>query len=228
MSAYKILIVEDESRVAAFIKMGLEECGYTTDIAYDGMMGKSLALSIQYDLIVLDINLPHINGFQLCKLIRENNLQTPILMLTALGRMEDKLQGFEYGADDYLSKPFEFKELLARIKALLKRSRAQPMSAGVIKIADLEINLDAKTITRAGIEIELRSKEYTLLEYLATKKGKVISRSELIENVWGTNFDINSNVVDVYINFLRNKMDKDFTPQLIHTRVGMGYVLKDL
>lgn len=228
MSAYKILIVEDESRVAAFIKMGLEECGYTTDIAYDGMVGKSLALSIQYDLIVLDINLPHINGFQLCKIIRENNLQTPILMLTALGRMEDKLQGFEYGADDYLSKPFEFKELLARIKALLKRSRAQPMSAGIIKIADLEINLDAKTITRAGIEIELRSKEYTLLEYMAIKKGKVISRSELIENVWGTNFDINSNVVDVYINFLRNKMDKDFTPQLIHTRVGMGYVLKDL
>ena len=228
MSAYKILIVEDESKVAAFIKMGLEECGYDTDIAYDGMMGKSLALSIQHDLIILDINLPHINGFQLCKIIRENNLQTPILMLTALGRMEDKLQGFEYGADDYLSKPFEFKELIARIKALLKRSRIMPISAGVIRIADLEINLDAKTITRAGIEIELRSKEYTLLEYMAIKKGKVISRSELIENVWGTNFDINSNVVDVYINFLRNKMDKNFTPQLIHTRVGMGYVLKDL
>ncbi|NWJ52428.1 MAG: response regulator transcription factor [Bacteroidetes bacterium] len=228
MSAYKILIVEDESRVAAFIKMGLEECGYDTDIAYDGMMGKSLALSIQYDLIVLDINLPHVNGFQLCKIIREKNIQTPILMLTALGRMEDKLQGFEYGADDYLSKPFEFKELIARIKALLKRSRTQPILAGIIRIADLEINLDAKTITRAGIEIELRSKEYTLLEYMATKKGKVISRSELIENVWGTNFDINSNVVDVYINFLRNKMDKNFTPQLIHTRVGMGYVLKDL
>lgn len=228
MSAYKILIVEDESRVAAFIKMGLEECGYDTDIAYDGMMGKSLALSIQYDLIVLDINLPHVNGFQLCKIIREKNIQTPILMLTALGRMEDKLQGFEYGADDYLSKPFEFKELIARIKALLKRSRTQPILAGIIRIADLEINLDSKTITRAGIEIELRSKEYTLLEYMATKKGKVISRSELIENVWGTNFDINSNVVDVYINFLRNKMDKNFTPQLIHTRVGMGYVLKDL
>jgi two-component system copper resistance phosphate regulon response regulator CusR len=228
MSAYKILIVEDESKVAAFIKMGLEECGYDTDIAYDGMMGKSLALSIQYDLIVLDINLPHINGFQLCKIIREKNLQIPILMLTALGRMEDKLRGFEYGADDYLAKPFEFKELIARIKALLKRNRTLPISAGIITIADLQINLDAKTITRAGIEIELRSKEYALLEYMAIRKGKVVSRSELIENVWGTNFDINSNVVDVYINFLRNKMDKDFTPQLIHTRVGMGYVLKDL
>ena len=141
--------------------------------------------------------------------------------------MEDKLQGFDYGADDYIPKPFDFKELIARIKALLKRSQTQIVSAGVIKIADLEINLDAKTISRSGIEIELRTKEYTLLEYMAINKGKVISRSELIEKVWGANFDFNSNVVDVYINFLRNKIDKDFTPQLIHTRVGLGYVLKD-
>lgn len=223
----KILIVEDEPKVAAFIKMGLEECGYETEIAFDGMMGKSLTSSLKYDLIILDINLPQINGFQLCKLIRKNDLQVPILMLTALGRMEDKLQGFDYGADDYLVKPFEFKELLARIKVLLKRSRSVPVVAGVLKIADMEINLDAKTVSRSGIEIELRTKEYALLEYLAINKGKVIGRSELIEKVWGQSFDINSNVVDVYINFIRNKIDKDFIPQLIHTRVGLGYVLKD-
>ncbi len=223
----KILIVEDEPKVAAFIKMGLEECGYETEIAFDGMMGKSLTSSLKYDLIILDINLPQINGFQLCKLIRKNDLQVPILMLTALGRMEDKLQGFEFGADDYLVKPFEFKELLARIKVLLKRSRSVPVVAGVLKIADMEINLDAKTVSRSGIEIELRTKEYALLEYLAINKGKVIGRSELIEKVWGQNFDVNSNVVDVYINFIRNKIDKEFTPQLIHTRVGLGYVLKD-
>ena len=227
MSVDKILIVEDEPRVAAFIKMGLEECGYDTEIAYDGIIGKSMALSGKYDLIVLDINLPQLNGFQLCKIIRENNLQIPILMLTALGRIEDKLQGFEYGADDYLAKPFEFKELVARIKVLIKRTRTSPVTAEIIKILNLEINRNTKTVTRSGVEIILRTKEYLLLEYMALNKGKVINRSELIEKVWGSNFDLNSNVVDVYINFLRNKMDKDYSPQLIHTRVGLGYVLKE-
>jgi two-component system, OmpR family, copper resistance phosphate regulon response regulator CusR len=227
MTHGRILVIEDEPKVAAFIKMGLEEYGYEIENAYDGMTGKSFSLTKKFDLIVLDINLPEINGFQLCKIIRENNIQIPIIMLTALGRMEDKLQGFEFGADDYILKPFEFKELLARIKVLLKRSRTLPVSDGVIKIADLIINLDAKTISRSGVEIELRTKEYTLLEYMAINKGKVLKRSELIEKVWGADLDINSNVVDVYINFLRNKMDKDFTPQLIHTRVGLGYVLKD-
>jgi two-component system, OmpR family, copper resistance phosphate regulon response regulator CusR len=227
MTHGRILVIEDEPKVAAFIKMGLEEYGYEIENAYDGMTGKSFSLTKKFDLIVLDINLPEINGFQLCKIIRENNIQIPIIMLTALGRMEDKLQGFEFGADDYILKPFEVKELLARIKVLLKRSRTLPVSDGVIKIADLIINLDAKTISRSGVEIELRTKEYTLLEYMAINKGKVLKRSELIEKVWGADLDINSNVVDVYINFLRNKMDKDFTPQLIHTRVGLGYVLKD-
>lgn len=226
MSSYKILVVEDESRVAAFIKMGLEESGYMIDIAYDGMMGKSLAMGNKYDLFILDINLPQMNGIELCKTIRENNVQSPILMLTALGSVEDKLHGFDSGADDYLLKPFDFKELLARIKALLKRSHQVPFFAGILKIADLEMNLNTKNITRAGKVIELRAREYALLEYLAINKDKVISRTELIEKVWGAKFDNNSNVVDVYINFLRNKIDKGFTPHLIHTRVGMGYVLK--
>jgi DNA-binding response OmpR family regulator len=223
----KILIVEDERKVAALIKMGLEESGFESEIAYDGMIGRSMAMSFKYDLIILDVNLSRINGFQLCKIIRENNLQVPIIMLSALGRLEDKLQGFEYGADDYLTKPFELKELIARIKVFLKRSRTMPVLESIIKIADLEINLNKKTISRSGIEIELSTKEYTLLEYMALNKGKVLNRSELIEKVWGSNLDINSNVVDVYINFLRNKMDKDYSPQLIHTRVGLGYVLKE-
>ena len=227
MQGGKILIIEDETKVAAFIKDGLEESGYTADIAYDGMIGKSLALTDDYDLIILDINLPVLNGFQLCSAIRESNNAVPILMLTALSRMEDKLQGFELGADDYLPKPFEFKELLARIKALLKRSQQAPSISGNIRIANLEINRDAKTATRAENIIDLSSKEYNLLEYLALNKGKVISRNELLEKVWGAKQGISSNVVDVYVNFLRNKMDAGFTPQLIHTRVGLGYVLKD-
>jgi two-component system, OmpR family, copper resistance phosphate regulon response regulator CusR len=221
-----ILIIEDEPKVAAFIKMGLEENDYTAQIAYDGAIGKSYALTNQFDLIILDINLPQINGFELCKIIRNNNIQVPVLMLTALDRMEDKLQGFDHGADDYLAKPFDFKELLARIRALLKRSHQMPLISGVMKVADLEINRDAKTISRKGKVIELSSKEFSLLEYLAVNSQKVISRAELIKHVWGENYDANSNVVDVYINFLRNKIDKGHDVPLIHTRVGLGYTLK--
>lgn len=227
MSGGNILIIEDESKVAAFIKAGLEEVGYVTDIAYDGLIGKSKALSGNFDLIILDINLPVINGFHLCSQIRESNTAIPILMLTAMGRMEDKLQGFESGADDYLPKPFDFKELLARIKALLKRNAQIPTITGSIKIADLIIDRDAKTVSRSGLSINLSSKEYNLLEYLALNKGKVISRAELLQRVWGPKQDVNSNVVDVYVNFLRNKMDANFPVQLIHTRVGLGYVLKE-
>jgi Response regulators consisting of a CheY-like receiver domain and a winged-helix DNA-binding domain len=227
MSGGNILIIEDESKVAAFIKSGLEEVGYNADIAYDGLIGKSKALSGNFDLIILDINLPVINGFHLCSQIRESNTSIPILMLTAMGRMEDKLQGFESGADDYLPKPFDFKELLARVKALLKRNTLIPSIAERITIADLVIDRDAKTVTRSGLSINLSFKEYNLLEYLALNKGKVISRAELLQRVWGPKQDVNSNVVDVYVNFLRNKMDANFPVQLIHTRVGLGYVLKE-
>jgi two-component system, OmpR family, copper resistance phosphate regulon response regulator CusR len=227
MDAIKILIVEDEPKVAGFIKKGLEESYYVAEIAYDGITGKAMALSNNYDLIILDINLPLLNGFQLCKIIRENNQQIPILMLTALGGLEEKVKGFGYGADDYLLKPFEFKELLARIWSLLKRAKYSIPLCSLIQIADLEINRDNKTISRSGKHIELSAKEYALLEFLAINKGKLFSRLELTEKVWDINFDTGTNVVDVYINFLRKKMDNNFTPKLIHTRVGLGYILKE-
>jgi DNA-binding response OmpR family regulator len=227
MEIKRILIVEDEPKVAAFIKTGLEESNYKADIAYDGIAGKAMTLSNSYDIIILDINLPQLNGFQLCKIIRENNLQIPVLMLTALGRLEEKVKGFEYGADDYLLKPFEFKELLVRIKALLKRSVTTLQTPSIIKIVNLEINRDSKTVIRGGKNIELTAREYTLLEFMALNKDKVLSRLELAENVWDINFDTGTNVIDVYINFLRKKMDNDFSPKLIHTRVGLGYILNE-
>jgi DNA-binding response OmpR family regulator len=227
MDSPRILIVEDEPKVAAFIKKGLEENIYQADIAYDGIVGKAMVLSHHYDLILLDINLPQLNGFQLCKIIRDNNITVPILMLTALGGLDEKVKGFETGADDYLLKPFEFAELLARMKALLKRSHVSIPPAPLLCIADMEINRDAKTVKRAGKSIELSAKEYSLLEYLVLNKGRVIPRFELIEKIWDINFDTGTNVVDVYINFLRKKMDNDYSPKLIHTRIGLGYVLKE-
>jgi two-component system, OmpR family, copper resistance phosphate regulon response regulator CusR len=227
MDSVNILIVEDEPKVANFIKQGLEENLYTAEIAYDGITGKAMALSNKYELIILDINLPQLNGFQLCKVIRENNQAVPILMLTALSGVEEKVKGFDYGADDYLLKPFEFKELLARIKALLKRTTVIPVAQTIIKIADLEINRDSKSVSRNGNKIELTAKEFSLLEYLAMNKEKVISRIEISEHVWGIHFDTGTNVVDVYVNFLRKKMDTGFKTKLIHTRIGQGYILKE-
>jgi DNA-binding response OmpR family regulator len=226
-SSGKILIVEDEPKVAGFIKKGLEETNFTAEIAYDGVVGKALALSKKYDLIVLDINLPLLNGFQLCKLIRENDQQIPILMLTALGDVAEKVRGFNYGADDYLLKPFEFAELVARISALLKRSKFTVTSQRILTIADLVLNRDAKTVVRAGKALELSAKEFSLLEYLMINKDRVISRSELTDKVWSINFDTGTNVVDVYINFLRKKMDTGYPVKLIHTRTGYGYILTE-
>jgi len=224
----KILVIEDEPKVAGFIKKGLEESNFVAEIAYDGVTGKAMALSNTYDLIILDINLPLLNGFQLCKLIRENNEQVPILMLTALGGLEEKVKGFEYGADDYLLKPFEFAELVARIIALLKRSKYIVASTSkLLKIADLEINRDTKTIKRTDSPIELSAKEYSLLEYMVLNKDRVISRFELTEKVWDINFDTGTNVVDVYINFLRKKMDTGYPVKLIHTKTGHGYIMKE-
>ncbi|HKR03008.1 MAG TPA: response regulator transcription factor [Bacteroidia bacterium] len=225
MEQQKILIIEDEQKVASFISKGLEEYGYITEIAPDGLTGKNKAKKEKFELILLDINLPELNGLNVCKEIRYYTPNIPILMLTALGTTEDKLSGFEAGADDYLIKPFEFKELLARIKALLKRAGGMQQE-NILTIADLKINLDAKTVTRAEKKIELTAKEFQLLEFLIRNKGKVLSRAQIAEKVWEINFDSGTNVIDVYINFLRNEIDKNFEPKLIHTVVGMGYVMK--
>lgn len=223
----KILLVEDEPKVAAFIKKGLEENGFAIDIAYDGIVGKAMYLANSYHMIILDINLPLLNGFQLCRLIRDNNQKIPILMLTALSGIDEKVHGFESGADDYLLKPFEVRELVMRVKALLKRTSDTPVVADSLIIADMEVSLSEKKVTRGGTYIPLRAKEYKLLEFMAKNKGKVLNRLEISEQVWGINFETGTNVVDVYINLLRKKIDSDFEPKLIHTRIGLGYVLTD-
>ncbi|WP_028981145.1 response regulator transcription factor [Sporocytophaga myxococcoides] len=222
----KILLVEDEIKVASFIKKGLEEQLHEVTVAYDGYTGKQMALSNPYELFILDINLPQINGIQLCKDLRAVNIQAPILLLTALGTTENKVTGLDAGADDYLVKPFEFPELLARLRALSRRTTLQNSPGTKYKIADLEMDTDTKTVIRSGKKIDLTAKEFSLLEYLLKNKGRVISRVDIAEKVWEISFDTGTNVIDVYINFLRKKIDKDFSPKLIHTLVGMGYVLK--
>ncbi|MDP3558670.1 MAG: response regulator [Bacteroidota bacterium] len=222
-----ILIIEDEQKVAAFIKKGLEVKGFEAEIAYDGQIGLRMAQNHAYDLIILDVNLPIINGFEVCKQLRESNIKTPILMLTALGTTKDKVLGFDLGADDYLVKPFEFEELMARVKALIKRAKAAPFLQTILKVADLELNSDSKIVTRNGKIIELTAKEFLLLEYLMRNTGKVLSRSDIAEKIWDISFDTGTNVIDLYIYYLRKKIDKDYTPKLIHTQVGMGYVLKE-
>lgn len=224
----KILLVEDEAKVAAFIKKGLEEQSFEVDVAFDGAMGKRLALHNQYDVMIMDVNMPQINGFELVKIIRQEGITTPILMLTAFGTTDDKITGFDAGADDYLVKPFEFRELLARIKSLHKRTGENTVHKGKkLVILDLELDLDEKSVKRAGKKIDLTAKEFALLEYFLRNKGKVISRVEIAEKVWDLKFDTGTNVIDVYINFLRKKIDKDFDKKLIHTMVGMGYIMKE-
>ncbi|MBL7937641.1 MAG: response regulator transcription factor [Bacteroidia bacterium] len=222
-----ILIIEDEQKVAAFIKKGLEVNGYHIEVAYDGKIGLSMGKNYTYDLIILDVNLPIINGFDVCRQLRESNIKTPVLMLTALGTLTDKVLGFDIGADDYLVKPFEFEELTARVKALIKRANASLSMQTILKVADLELNSDSKTVTRNGKEIELTAKEFLLLEYLMRNQGKVLSRLDIAEKIWDISFDTGTNVIDLYIFYLRKKIDKDFTPKLIHTQIGMGYILKE-
>lgn len=221
----KILLVEDEERLASFIRKGISAEGYEVVVAYDGRTGLSLFRRDAYDIIVLDINLPQINGFELCRLIRAENETVPVLMLTALDSLADKSDGFNAGADDYLAKPFEFQELLLRVRALTRRNGSKPKQ--VLRLADLELNLDAKTVTRAGKRIDLTTREYALIEYLMLNKGKIISRVDISERVWNLNFDNATNVIDVYISYLRKKIDKDFSSKLLHTIVGMGYVLRE-
>jgi two-component system copper resistance phosphate regulon response regulator CusR len=223
----KLLIVEDEPKVVDFLKKGLEEQGYEIEVAYDGQMGEKLALRNTYDVIIIDVVLPFINGYELCRRIRESNQQIPILMLTALGTTEDKVTGFDAGADDYLVKPFEFQELLARIKALTKRTSGIVQTSNLIKVADLVLDIDKKVAIRGDKKIELTAKEFALLEYLIRNKGRVVSRTDIAEKVWDITFDTGTNIVDVYINILRKKIDKDFEKKLIHTRIGLGYSLDE-
>jgi two-component system copper resistance phosphate regulon response regulator CusR len=224
----KILVVEDEKRLAEILKAGLEENGFSVDTAYDGFKGRNMVKKNHYDLIILDINLPLINGYELCNAIRAQDKEVPVIMLTAMGSAENKLAGFDVGADDYVVKPFDFKELLARVKVFLRRSvSSEPIEENIIEIDDLKINTSQKVVTRGENQIELTSKEYSLLEYLVKNKGKVISRVDIAEKIWDLNFDTGTNYIDVYINYLRKKIDKDFQNKLIHTRVGLGYVLDD-
>jgi two-component system, OmpR family, copper resistance phosphate regulon response regulator CusR len=222
----KVLLIEDEPKVAAFIKKGLEEQTYEVDQAYDGMFGVKLALQQEYDLIILDIILPHKSGLEVCREIRQHKQSVPILMLTALGTTDDKITGLDAGADDYLTKPFEFKELLARIRALVRRN-IESVNHEKLGIADLEMDMVTKKVVRGGMPVNLTAREFSLLYYLLRNKGKVVSRVDITEQVWETSFDTGSNVIDVYINFLRKKIDKGQEIKLIHTLVGMGYVLKE-
>jgi len=222
-----ILIVEDEPKVASFLKRGLEENGYSCEVAFDGLMGRKMFDNGMYDLIILDINLPYKNGIELCKEIRHNNQKIPVIMLTALGTTEDKLIGFDCGADDYILKPFEFRELLARIRSLLKRISITETGENILSFDDLEVNLNTYEVTRGGKKIELTQKEFALLVFFLRNKGRAVSRNEIAENVWDINFDTGTNIIDVYVNFLRKKVDKFFTKKLIHTQTGVGYILKE-
>jgi two-component system copper resistance phosphate regulon response regulator CusR len=225
MSPIKILVVEDEPKIGMFLKEGLQENGYEVDLAIDGKLGQIQVEKVNYGMIILDLLIPQINGLTLCKLIREKNKSVPILMLTALGTTEDKLRGFDSGADDYLIKPFEFEELLARIKAMTRRGMVEESTTRILKAFDLELDLDKKKAIRGGMEIPLTGKEFGLLELLIRSKGRVISKDEIAEKVWDINFSTGTNFVEVYINLLRKKIDKDFPNKLIHTRFGLGYCL---
>lgn len=222
-----ILVIEDEVNVSSFIMQGLQEEGHSVDVAFDGAIGLSLAGSILYDVIVLDIILPYMNGLEFCKRFRESHgYSVPILMLTALNTTEDIVKGLQTGADDYLVKPFAFKELFARINVILRR-KALGYTNRLYEFADLVLNTETKIVTRSGIKIPLTSKEFRLLEFLISNANRVLSRTTILENVWGTNFELNTNVVEVYINFLRNKVDKGSTKKIIHTVIGMGYVIRE-
>jgi two-component system copper resistance phosphate regulon response regulator CusR len=220
----KILLVEDEQKIANFIERGLKEEHYIVDVAYDGENGSYMAQVYDYDLIILDIMLPEKDGVRVCTDLRKKKIDTPILMLTARDSIQDRILGLDSGADDYLTKPFAFEELLARVRALLRRK--QSGNTLLLKVNDLELDQRTHRVTRAGTEIELTNKEYNLLEYLMLNANHVVTRTMLYEHVWDVHFDTFTNVVDVYINYLRNKIDKNHDKQLIHTVRGTGYMLR--
>jgi DNA-binding response OmpR family regulator len=229
----RLLLVEDEPDVASFVKRTLEEDDYEVTVAMDGTIAWEYISSFSYDLFIFDVMLPGINGLELCKRCRQKGLTTPILMLTALGTTDNVVIGLDSGADDYLTKPFKLAELLARLRSLVRR-RQPANNATVAKaknlllFADVVLNTDEKSVTRNGVQVDLTATEFRLLEYMIKNAKKVLSRMEILEHVWGYDFNMNTKVVDVYINYLRKKLDKDSTVKLIHTVVGMGYILKEV
>lgn len=225
----KILIIEDDRRIAQNISRGLREEGYATEVVYEGLNGRQMALQPGVDLLIVDINLPGLNGFEVCRSVRAEKPQLPIIMLTALGEIEDKVEGLALGADDYMVKPFDFRELVARVATCFRRSSLTTGSIPdeVWKVANLTVNLTTKEVCRDATLIDLTAREFALLEYLMRNRGRVVSKADIAETVWNLHFDPGTNVVEVYVNYLRKKIDRDFIPKLIHTRPGMGYVLKE-
>lgn len=221
----RILLIEDEPSVSSFIRKGLEEKGMLVVQAFDGSTGLNLALRENFDVIILDLIMPGLNGMEVCRRLREQRgYSTPVLMLTALGTTDDIVEGLNTGADDYLPKPFKFRELVARLQALVRRKQE---TGNLLKAADLVLNRETKEVLRNNKPVTLTAREYRLLEYLLINKNRVLSRADILENVWDVNHDLGTNVVDVYINYLRKKIDTGFSPALIKTIVGMGYTLKD-
>ncbi len=221
----RILVVEDQPKMASFIKKGLLAQGYMVDVSETGSGAESMAVAIEYDLVVLDVNLPDQNGMDTARHLRRDGHQMPILMLTALSTTKDKINGLDSGADDYLTKPFDFEELLARIRALLRRNQGSESSK--LRVGEMEIDLIQRKVVRNQTEIALTTKEFALLEYFMRHPGRPITRVEISEHVWDVNFDTNTNIIDVYINMLRKKVDAPFDKKMIHTMVGYGYILKD-
>ncbi|MBK7807474.1 MAG: response regulator transcription factor [Saprospiraceae bacterium] len=220
----EILVVEDQKGMLQSIKQGLEEMNLKVDIATNGIEGKMLALKKSYNVIILDILMPELNGLELCKILRQSGSRTPILFISALDSVEDKISGLEAGGDDYMAKPFEFNEFLARIMALNRRNQSDYLTAGTNIIDDLEVNFETKSAYRKKIDLELTKKEFRLLEYFIKNEGRILTKSEIAGNVWDVDFDTGTNVVEVYVNYLRNKLDKMHDKKLIHTKFGIGYI----
>jgi len=221
----KILLVEDDKSLSEDLKHQLVLEHFEVDVAYDGLLAERMIQRTSYDCILLDVNIPGKNGYELAKSLREKQVTTPIIMVTAYGEMEDKLYGFEGGADDYVTKPFYFKELLARIRVFLKRSEHYIPESGSTSVADLVVNHTKKQVSRNGEVIKLTAREYEIIKILAAEQGNPVSKKDLLRKVWGTTFEANSNTIEVFINMLRNKIDKNYEPKLIKTRIGYGYYL---
>jgi two-component system copper resistance phosphate regulon response regulator CusR len=222
----KILVVEDESKTATSLKKGLQENDYDVELAHDGEMALLLCERNKFDLIITDIIIPKINGYNLAIKLRQQNIVTPIIMLTAMGLTVDKLKGFDSGTDDYMVKPFDFDELLARIKVLINRSQNNPKFSKSLEYSSLRIDLNTKEVYREGILINLTAKEFGLLEFFIKNIDRLITKEEIAEKVWDINFDTGTNIIEVYVSYLRNKIDKNFEPKLIHTKKGMGYIFR--